>query len=427
MLSKLAVAGALATSVAALLMPTATPASAEEAVTGHTVVDRAAAVGLRTVGVETYTATPVDYNRDGRQDVWIGYHGHGGRLWKNRGNGTYARVARTAWPSHTSHGGKIDRHDCAWADVDRNGLLDAYCSTGRMEANVVKGRRGNELWLQRRPGVFRETARQWGVRDACGRGRQVVFFDANGDRYPDIFLGNDTPRDDPDDPCNVARNNLPNERSKVFVNVRGTGFRYVRRGWSLPAGVGTLCAFRLDFDRDGWDDLFTCRPPGQAPRLYRNQHGRGFANVTARHGLNSQISGATLADLDLDGDQDVVTASNEGFGYHPNDGGRFRPLQLVAPIATGQGRSVAVADIDSDGDQDLYGMVGQGRSSNPDDQIWVNDGSAFTPLSVPPAEGAADEVVALTPSRGRRPAFLVLNGFGPFEHGPVQFIQVLRR
>jgi hypothetical protein len=388
-------------------------------------VDRAGVVGLRAPAAQTYSATSVDYNRDGRQDIWIGHHGRPSKLWKNRGDGTYRRVAKAAWPTFTRRSGKIDRHDCAWADVDRNGLLDAYCSTGRMLANVVKGARGNELWLQRRPGKFREVGARWGVRDVCARGRHIAFFDANGDRYPDIFLGNDVPRADPDDPCNAAGNRLPNERSKVFLNARGTGFRYVRGGWSLPAGAGTLCAIRLDFDRDGWDDVLACGGFDEAPRLYRNRRGRGFADVSARNRLRHPVTGATVSDLDRDGDVDVVTASPEGFAYYPNLGRRLGARRWVGRVATGEGHKVAVADVDRDGDQDVYGLVKQGRRDNPDDAVWINRRQTFTPIPVPSAAGVGGDVVALSPRAGRRPGFLVLNGYGPFDNGPVQFIQVV--
>jgi len=85
-------------------------------------------------------------------------------------------------------------------------------------------------------------ARAWGVADVCGRGREVTFLNVNGDRWPDLFLGNQTPRDDPDDPCNAPGNTLPNEMGKVFVNVRGDHFRYVRDLWDFGAGIGVRCA-----------------------------------------------------------------------------------------------------------------------------------------------------------------------------------------
>jgi hypothetical protein len=422
-------AGLILCAMAVVVPTTAVATAAEVAAPTLVAVDRARAFGLRATDTETYSATPVDYNRDGRQDVWIGYHGFGSKLWRNRARQPYKRVATSAWPRANEKHGHIDRHDCDWADVDGNGLPDAYCSTGRMIVHVVKYRRDNELWLQVRPGRFREVGTAWGVGDLCGRGRDVTFINANGDRFPDVFVGNETPRKDPDDPCNVAANHLPNERSKIFINVHGDRFRYVKDLWNFGPGIGIRCSEAMDFDGDGWQDLLACGEPGNPLRLYRNRRGHGFADVTARQPLGSAVFDATVVDLDRDGDKDVVTATSEGFDLHLNTRGSFGPATSIGRVPVGQGgRSVAVGDADGDGDYDVYGMVGQGFTENPDDQIWINTGGLrFQPISVPSATGSAGKVVALTPRAGRRAGFLVLNGFGRYERGPVQFIQVFSR
>src|SRR5687767_13775404 len=122
-------------------------AGAQPTATAPMLVDRAVQAGLY-VSTQTWSSTAVDYDVDGLQDVWVGFHQWGGRLFRNNGNGTYTRVALNAWPRTNSQGGIADRHDCAFADVDGNGLPDAYCSTGRNQSNYVKGAtRDNELWL----------------------------------------------------------------------------------------------------------------------------------------------------------------------------------------------------------------------------------------------------------------------------------------
>jgi hypothetical protein len=135
-------------------------------------VDRAGRAGLRAAEATTWSAAPVDYNRDGAEDVLINFHiGKVTRLMRNGGAGHFRRTARNAWPALNSDRRPIDRHNCAWADVDRNGRPDAYCSTGRTSINYVKHERDNELWLQNRQGRFREVGTRWGVGDVCGRGR----------------------------------------------------------------------------------------------------------------------------------------------------------------------------------------------------------------------------------------------------------------
>jgi FG-GAP-like repeat len=413
--------------------PAAPAAQAAQAAAATLVtVDRARAAGVRGRLNDTYGAVPVDYNRDGRQDVWVGYHEDGAALFRNRGNGTYTRVARRAWPTGNRRNRHVDRHDCAWADVDRNGLQDAYCSTGRMLNNVVKYRRDNELWLQGPRGRFREVGTAWGVGDLCGRGRDVEFLNVNGDRFPDLFVGNQEPRDERGDPCDRPRNRLPNEASKVFINVRGKGFRQSRTVWHFGAGPGGRCAVALDFNRDGLDDLLACGDRNERPRLYRNRGGRRFVDVTARQQL-TPVNDAVVADIDGDGDRDVVTATGTGFAYHPFDGGAFRaPVRIGAP-PRGVGGSVAVGDVDGDGDRDVYGLAWSRSQGNPDDQVWINTQMTFSPISVPSARGSGDEAVALTPGRTGKTWFLVTNGhvFGrnaaTFVPGRTQLIGVRRR
>src|SRR5262245_18108698 len=115
--------------VAALLNPV--PASAAAWVA----VDTVSGSGLF-ASIETWEASPVDYDGDGDQDVWMRYHDQGGKLWKNDGRRSYF-LAYT-WPRKHPNGQVPDRHDCEWADVDHNGLPDAYCAAGRSGANRVK-------------------------------------------------------------------------------------------------------------------------------------------------------------------------------------------------------------------------------------------------------------------------------------------------
>lgn len=180
------VAAAMLAVVVTPIAGAATTAPSRAAARQKFAVDFAGRAGLRVARTRTWAAAPGDYNRDGAQDVLINYHGFGAKLWKNKGHGHYRRVASYAWQQENSRGQLLDRHNCDWADVDRNGRPDLYCSAGRRESNIVKTGRDNELWLQGRDGRFREVGTTWNVGDVCGRGRNVAFLHANGDRFPDV-------------------------------------------------------------------------------------------------------------------------------------------------------------------------------------------------------------------------------------------------
>ena len=314
----------------------------------------------------------------GTKTCGSGYHGQGGRLWRNNGKGRYRRVATSAWPKHNDHGKIIDRHDCDWADVDRDGRPDAYCSTGRFVSNEVKRGRDNELWMQTRSGRFRDVANRWGVGLPCSRGRHVTFVDANGDRWPDLFVGNEKPRH-MHDPCNRRPGSPRNEQSRLFVNTHGRGFRSAPRLWDYGAGPGTSCAEVLDIDGDGWQDLLTCgHRGGESLRLYRNRQGRGFADVTAQHDLDAPVNDAAVADLDHDGDPDLVTARHGQFAYQLCANGHYGPPATIGRPAHGNGHSVAVGDADGDGDLDVYGLARAGAIPTTPSG-WPADRTAIPP------------------------------------------------
>jgi hypothetical protein len=387
---------------------------------GFVAVDVAREAGLQSENTRTWSAATVDYDRNGTQDVLINHHFLGAKLWSNDGTGRYVRRAADAWPAE-----RPDRHTCTWADVDHNGRQDAYCATGRGLKNVVKsGDWRAELWLQSRAGRFREAAAGWGVGDVCGRGASATFIYANRDRKPDLFVGNEPPYKRKDDPCDTSRR-LPNEQSKVFLNVGNERFEYAPRFAHFPVGVGAHCAVVLDFNRDGRDDLLACRK-NDTPRLYKNVLGRRFDDVTGRQGIREVASDAYAADLDRDRDLDLVMAGPRGFAFHRNTGRHFEPARFIARTGVGEGFAVAVGDADGDGDGDVYGMVGNGDRGNPDDKIFLNKRLSFTPVRVPSAHGAADDVIVLDPEGSGRAAFLALNGYNLAGRGPVQLIQLKR-
>jgi hypothetical protein len=295
---------------------------------------------------------------------------------------------------------------------------------------VVKRGRANELWLQSRKGKFSEHAKAWRVRDECGRGRFVTFLNANGDRWPDLFLGNSHPRNVRDE-CDRPHNGLPNEKSKLFLNMQGERFRYAPKFMPVNAGPGERCAEVLDYDSDGDDDLILCRTKFDSALLYRNSHYRGFTRVRTP-AITAPVADVTVAHFDGDRDDDLIIATRGEFVLHRNKQGTFAPAQTIGVLPRGQANSVAVGDADKDGDKDVFGVAYAPGGANPDDYLWVNTGDnrTFTRLRAPSAIGTADQVVTLH-RRGptSRSEFLVLNGgftFGnKYPPGPVQLLRLI--
>ena len=121
----------------------------------------------------------------------------------------------------------------------------------------------------------------------------------------------------------------------------------------------------IDYDDDGWQDLFFVNgAPGAANVLYRNQGNGTFADVTAASGLagsepaTSFKTGVAVGDVDQDGRPDLyVTAFGPNTLYRNNGDGTFTDATARAGVAgpeTEWSTSAGFADFDRDGDLDLY-------------------------------------------------------------------------
>lgn len=94
--------------------------------------------------------------------------------------------------------------------------------------------------------------------------------------------------------------------------------------------------------------------------------------------------GVSLADLDADGDLDLIDASANGLRFYRNDAGRFSQFPLDASLA-GAADSAAAGDADNDGDADVLVLRSSGISLLRQDpkQVFVDATAAAGLGSVP--------------------------------------------
>jgi Tfp pilus assembly protein PilF len=141
----------------------------------------------------------------------------------------------------------------------------------------------------------------------------------------------------------------------------GVNSREIRIGISslkFPGGNGEIYANAiagLDFDYDFKTDLVLAG--GGGFKLYRQESRDKFIDVTSRMGLppvltKAAYTGAWAADIDLDGDLDLVLAASEGqpLVVRNNGDGTFKELRPFA--GTENLRGFVYADFDGDGDPD---------------------------------------------------------------------------
>ena len=301
-----------------------------------TFTDVTKATGTGDAGGWGVSATFFDYDRDGWLDLFVGnyllyslagdiqclsvtgrrdycppnsYRAQPSRLYHNRGNGTFEDVTAKALVGG-AYGPALG---ASTADFNNDGWIDLY---------VANDGQPNQLWINQHNGTFKDTAFLAGAavsgtgQAEASMGVDAGDFDNDGDE--DLFI-----------------TNWLDQMNVLYVNDGSGNFedRRAASGLGAPSLAKTgFGAGWLDFDRDGWLDLFVANggvatiealarahdpfPLRMTPQLYRNLGNGRFEDVSMRAGAVFKVAdvgrGAAFGDIDDDGAPDITVANANG-------------------------------------------------------------------------------------------------------------------
>ena len=268
--------------------------------------------GLAKPATNTQAGVWADINNDGFLDLFVGNETGPSQLFLNKGDGTFEDI---------SHAAGIDRtaftKGVVAADYDNDGYVDFYVSNQNG---------ANYLYHNNHDLTFTNIAKQAGV-PGTGRSFATWSFDYDNDGWPDLFVASFSLSIEETLQTYLG---LPHKGGtlKLYRNLGNGAFRDVTKETGLDKVFMPMGANFGDVNNDGYPDIYLgTGSPSYASLvpnvLLLNKEGKYFVDVTASSGTGElhKGHGVAFADIDNDGDEDIITSIG---GAQPGDSHAFR-------------------------------------------------------------------------------------------------------
>ena len=269
-----------------------------------------------------------DYDNDGNLDLFVcGTNNSRNKLFHNDGNGNFTSVSEGIIVNDVLSWSQA----CAWADYDKDGLIDLFVANRDNERNFLYKNTGS--------GNF-EKITEGSIVNDIGASRSCSWGDFDNDGWPDLFVLN-----------------YEGQNDYLYKNNGGESFTKIT---NLPMvndnRWGNSCGW-ADFDNNGFPDLFVSNNSSNNS-LFMNQGNGNFSLSNLEITMEGNSHGFTFGDYNNDGYEDLFVCNRNRHNtlYRNNEGASFTKITNEIISQEGGYSSIApsMIDYDNDGSPDVF-------------------------------------------------------------------------